>query len=415
LKQDVIYEKEIDMASEVVFPLLGLSTGKGRIIEWLRSEGDKVEKREIIAKIETEKVETDLESPASGILRKILIPENVEVETLTVIAVITQEGEELPEKYVTETSTVEATTVISPSMEGKDSGNLKTRLSGANIIAAPIVRKLAKEHDVDLSLISGSGPGGRITKEDVMNASKQGMPTMTQPIEEKDRLEVRTEPLSLMRNTIARRMVESFETPHFYLTVEIDAQRLREVREDLLQLINDKIGINVTITDIIIMASARAVEDNPLINCNYDNGKVKYFNQVNIGLVTAVEGGLLVPVIFDASKKSIMEIVKTRDDLVRKARERRLTSQEMRNSTFTISNLGMFGIDWFSAILQPPEAAILAVGRITERAVARNGQIIARPTLILTLTIDHRVLDGKIGAEYLQSLKDYLENPVSML
>lgn len=403
------------MALEIVFPLLGLSTGKGRIIEWFKSEGDKVERREIIAKIETEKVETDLESPASGILRKILIPENVEIETLTVIAVITQEGEELPEKYVTEKSTVEATTAISSSMEGKDSSNLETTLSRANIIAVPFVRKLAKEYDVDLSLISGSGPGGRITKEDVINVSKQGIPAITQPIEEKDELQVRTEPLSLMRNTIARRMVESFETPHFYLTVEIDAQKLEEVREDLLQSINDKIGINITITDIIIMASAKAIEDNPLINCNYDNGKVNYFNQVNIGLVTAVEGGLLVPVIFNASKKSIMEIVKTRDDLVKKARERRLTSQEMRNSTFTISNLGMFGIDWFSAILQPPEAAILAVGRITARAVVRNGQIIARPTLFITLTIDHRVLDGKIGAEYLQSLKNYLENPVSML
>lgn len=403
------------MPLEIVFPLLGLSKGKGRIVEWLKSEGDKVERREIIAKIETDKVVTELESPASGILRKILIPENVEIETLTVIAVITQEGEELPEKYVTQKSTVEATTAIPSSMEGKDSSNLETKLSGANIIAAPFVRKLAKEYDVDLSLISGSGPGGRITKEDVINASKQGIPAITQSIEEKDELQVRTEPLSLMRNTIARRMVESFETPHFYLTVEIDAQKLQEVREDLLQSINDKIGINVTITDIIIMASAKAIEDNPLINCNYDNGKVNYFNQVNIGLVTAVEGGLLVPVIFNASKKSIMEIVKTRDDLVKKARERRLTSQEMRNSTFTISNLGMFGIDWFSAILQPPEAAILAVGRITARAVVRNGQIIARPTLLITLTIDHRVLDGKIGAEYLQSLKNYLENPVSML
>jgi pyruvate dehydrogenase E2 component (dihydrolipoamide acetyltransferase) len=403
------------MASEIVFPLLGLSKGKGRIIKWFKSEGDRVERREIIAKIETEKVETDLESPASGILRKILVPENVEIETLTVIAVVTQEDEELPEEYVTQKSIVEATTAISSSMEGKDSSNLKTRLSGANIIAAPFVRKLAKEHDVDLSLISGSGPGGRITKEDVLNASEQGISRTTQPIEEKDKLQVRTEPLSLMRNTIARRMVASFETPHFYLTVEIDAQKVREVREDLLQLINDRIGINVTITDIIVMASAKAIEDNPLINCNYDNGKVNYFNQVNIGLVTAVEGGLVVPVIFNASKKSIVEIVRTRDDLVKKARERRLTSQEMRNSTFTISNLGMFGIDWFSAILQPPEAAILAVGRITERAVARKGQIIARPTLILTLTIDHRVLDGKIGAEYLQSLKNYLENPVSML
>jgi len=403
------------MASEIVFPLLGLSKGKGRIIKWFKSEGDRVERREIIAKIETEKVETELESPASGILRKILVPENVEIETLTVIAVITQEDEELPEKYVTQKSTVEATATIPSSTKGKESGNLETKSSRQNIIAAPLVRKLAKEHSVDLSLISGSGPGGRITKEDVINASKQEVPATAQPVEEKDEHQVRTEPLSLMRNTIARRMVESFETPHFYLTMEIDAQRLREVREDLLQLINDKIGINVTITDIIVMASAKAIEDNPLINCSYDNGKVNYFNQANIGLVTAVEGGLVVPVIFNASKKSIIEIVKIRDDLVRKARERRLTSEEMRNSTFTISNLGMFGIDWFSAILQPPEAAILAVGRIAERAVARNGQLVARPTLILTLTIDHRVLDGKIGAEYLQSLKHYLENPVSML
>ena len=403
------------MPVEVVFPITDLSSQKGKIAKWLKSEGDKVEKGEVIAEIETGKVLIELESPASGILRKILVPQGVEVPVLTVIAVITAVDEGLPEKYVVGPPLVEVVPEVSVSKEkGKESLKLPARQRSREVIAAPLVRKLASEYGVELSAISGTGPGGRIVKEDVLRA-REGKVQAPQPAQEEPGLVEKLEPLSSIRQVIARRMTESFQTPHFYLMVEVDAQKLKETREQLPPLVVNKVGVQLTYTDLIIKATAKALEDNPSMNCAYADGGVKYFGRIDIGLVTAIEGGLFVPVIRNANEKSVAEISQARDELTEKARDRKLTMQEMSNSTFTISNLGMSGIDWFSAILQPPEAAILAVGRITDRAVVREGQIVIRPIMVMTLSIDHRVLDGNVGAQFLQSLKNYLENPVAML
>ena len=405
------------MAVEVVFPLLGLSTEGGHIIEWLKSEGDEVEKGDVLAEIETAKVVTELESPASGILRTILVPEGVEIPTFTVIAVITAIDEELPEKYLAEKPLAEAVptgpvseeTVEKPLELGKQQPHRK-------VIAVPLVRKLASEYGVDLSLLSGTGPGGRIVKKDVLQAAQEGKIRAVQPAQEEPGLaEEELAPLSSMRKVIARRMTESFQSPHFYLTVEVDTQKLRETREQLIPLIENKVGIGLTYTDLITKMTAQALEDNPSVNCTYADGSVKLFRRIDIGLVVAVEGGLIVPIIRQANKKSLADIAQARAELAQKARERKLSMEEMSGSTFTISNLGMFGIDSFSAILQPPEAAILAVGRIGDKAVVIDGQIVVRPMMTLTLSIDHRVLDGVVGAQFLQSLKNYIENPVTML
>jgi len=218
-----------------------------------------------------------------------------------------------------------------------------------------------------------------------------------------------------MREVIARRMMESFQTPHFYLSAEVDTQELRKTRNRLIPIIESKTGIRLTLTDLIIKMAAKALEDNPSLNCSYVDGAVKLFKRIDIGLVTAVEGGLVVPVIRRADKKSLAEIAQARAELVQKARERTLSKEEMKGSTFTISNMGMFEIDQFSAILQPPEAAILAVGRIADKPVVRNGEILIRPMMTLTLSIDHRVLDGAMGAQFLQSLKNYIENPFNLI
>jgi pyruvate dehydrogenase E2 component (dihydrolipoamide acetyltransferase) len=232
--------------------------------------------------------------------------------------------------------------------------------------------------------------------------------------EEVELAEEQVASLSSMRKVIARRMTESFQSPHFYLTVEVETQELMKTNKQLVPLIENKIGIRSTITDLLIKMVAKALEDNPSMNCAYFDGSVKLFKRIDIGLVTSVEGGLVVPVIRQANRKSLTEIARARAELVQKAREGKLSMAEMKGSTFTLSNLGMYGIDQFSAILQPPEAAILAVGRIADKAVVRDGQIVIRPMMTMTLSIDHRVLDGTIGAQFLKSLKDYIENPALM-
>ena len=403
------------MPVEVVFPITDISTQKGKIVKWLKSEGDRVEKGEAIAEIETEKVVIEVESPASGILRKILVPQGVEIPVLTVIAVITAVDEELPEKYRVELPLVEVTPEASVSQEkGKESLELPARQRSREVKASPLARKLANEYGVELSAISGTGPGGRIIKEDVLRAAQEVKVQAPQPAQEELGLVEKLEPLSSVRQVIARRMTESFQAPHFYLTVEVDAQKLKGTREQLMPIVVNKVGIKLTYTDLIVKAAAKALEDNPSVNCAYADGNVRFFERIDVGLVAAIEGGLIVPVIRNANEKSIAEIAKARAELTKKARDRKLTKQEMSNSTFTISNLGMLGIDWFSAILQPPEAAILAVGRIADKAVVRDGQIVIRPIMTLTLSIDHRVLDGVNGSNFLESLKNYIENPANI-
>jgi pyruvate dehydrogenase E2 component (dihydrolipoamide acetyltransferase) len=207
-------------------------------------------------------------------------------------------------------------------------------------------------------------------------------------------------------------MVESFQSaPHFYLTIEVDTKELEEVRQQLMPLVERKVGIRLTMTDLLVKVVAKALEDCPEVNCSYVDGSVRLFSRIDIGVVVAVEGGLIVPVIRQADKLSLPQITKLRAELVDKARERRISRDEMTGSTFTISNLGMFGIDQFGAILQPPEAAILAVGRIIDKPVVLNGEIVIRPRMILTLSIDHRVLDGVSGSRFLQRVKELIEEP----
>jgi pyruvate dehydrogenase E2 component (dihydrolipoamide acetyltransferase) len=412
----ILERSNLLMAVEVVFPITDINTKTGKIVKWLKSEGDSVEQGEIIAEVETEKVVIEVESPASGILRKILVNQGVEIPVLTVIAVITAVDEELPEKYRGELPLMQVAPEASVSQKkGKESLELPARQRGQEVKASPLARKLANECGIELSVVVGTGPGGRIIKEDVLRAAQEVKVQAPQPAQEEPGLGERLEPLSSVRQVIARRMTESFQAPHFYLTVEVDTQKLGETREQLMPVVENKVGIKLTYTDLIVKAAAKALEDNPSVNCAYADGNVRFFERLDVGLVAAIEGGLIVPVIRNANEKSIAEIAKTRAELTEKARDRKLTKEEMSNSTFTVSNLGMFGIDWFSAILQPPEAAILAVGRIVDKVVVRDGQIVIRPIMTLTLSIDHRVLDGVSGSNFLQSLKDYIENPASIL
>jgi len=393
------------MATAVILPKLDEAMLTGKIVKWLRKEGDWVEKGEGIVEIETEKVTFEVEAEESGILSKVMAEAGDEVSVGTIIAFILQPGEEAPE--------VPEPVIVAKGEEQVEV--LEAPREAQAIKASPVARKIAQEHNIDIATVKGTGPGGRIVREDVLRAVEESKVVAAQPVREELGLaEEQMAPLSSMRKVIARRMTESFQSPHFYLTVEVETQELGKTAKQLMPLIENKIGIRLTITDLIIKMVAKALEDNPSMNCAYVDGSVKLFKRIDIGLVTAVEGGLVVPVIRQANKKSLEEIAQARAELVQKARDGKLSMAEMRGSTFTISNLGMFEIDQFSAILQPPEAAILAVGRIADKAVVRDGQIVIRPMMTLTLSIDHRILDGVIGSQFLQSLKNYIENPVIM-
>jgi len=400
------------MAVAVIFPKLDEAMTSGKIVRWLKNEGDHVEKGEVILEIESEKTSFELEAEASGILSNITAREGDEVPIGTAIAYILQPGEKAPEAK---------TPVKAEAKEEKSKPTARTEAPEAapaakEVKASPLARNIAKEHGVDLSLVTGTGPGGRITKEDVLNfVEAGGAAASPAPQKAPAVAEAETVPLSTMRDVIARRMIESFQTPHFYLTVEVDAQELQRTRQLLLPVIEARTGVRLTLTDLLIKIAARALERNPALNCSYANGSLKRFKYIDIGLVTSVEGGLMVPVIKDANNKSVAEIAQARAELVQKARERTLSKEEMTGSTFTISNMGMYDIDQFSAIIQPPEAAILAVAKVAEKVVARNGEMVIRPMMNLTLSIDHRILDGALGAQFLRTMKGYIEDPVSLV
>jgi len=407
------------VATAVILPKLDEAMLTGKIVKWMKKEGDWVEKGEGIVEIETEKVTFEVEAEESGILSKVMAEAGDEVPVGTIIAFILQPGEKAPEVPEPVITAKEEAKVEVPVTTAKGEAQVEVPEApkeAQTIKASPVARKIAQEHNIDIATVKGTGPGGRIVREDVLRAVEESKAVAAQPVREELGLaEEQITSLSSMRKVIARRMTESFQSPHFYLTVEVDTQELGKTDKQLVPLIENKIGIRLTITDLIFKMAAKALEDNPSMNCAYVDGSVKLFKRIDIGLVTAVEGGLVVPVIRQANKKSLAEIAQARAELVQKARDGKLSMGEMRGSTFTISNLGMFGIDQFSAILQPPEAAILAVGRIADKAVVRDGQIVIRPMMTLTLSIDHRVLDGVIGSQFLQSLKNYIENPADIL
>ncbi|MFC1980875.1 dihydrolipoamide acetyltransferase family protein [Chloroflexota bacterium] len=390
---------------KMTMPKLGLTMTEGTIIEWRKKEGERVEKGEVLLVIETEKVSFEVEAQAPGLVGRIVANEGDVVPVGGVIAYLLEAEEELA--AITQLISEQESGV---SMEAEIEV-ATTRDAGApsEVRASPLAKKLAGDHNIDISTVKGTGPGGRIIKEDILRAIEESKAAAVHlPHEE-------VKPLTTMRKIIAQRMTESFQAPHFYLTIEVDVGELIKVREELIPVVEAEVGVRLTYTDMIIRMVARVLEDNPALNCSYVDGSVRLFKRIDIGLVTAVEGGLLVPVIRQANMKTLAEIAVIRAELAQKAQERKITKEEMTDSTFTISNLGMFGIDQFSALLQPPEAAVLAVGRMTDRPIVREGQIVIRPVMNLTLSIDHRVLDGVVGSSFLKSLKDYIEKPTLVL
>jgi len=388
------------MIKEIIMPKLGQTVEESTVGKWMKNEGDNVEKGDVLLEVTTDKATLEVESFAKGVLRKIIHKEGDVVPVLAIIGYTASSmDEELPEnppeQLHEEEKKEEETPVAEPVSEVQNKSNMEDK----RIKISPLAKKLAKEKGVDITKISGTGPGGRIVKEDVI-AFKEAAGG--------EKIAAKTIPVKGMRKVTAERLQKSFQTiPHFYLSTEIDMTECVKARAEK----SPKPAFN----DMIIKASALAISENPEINSSFKGDSIEIIGDINIGLAVAVDDGLIVPVIRNADKLAISDISKKRDELVKKARDGKLLPSDYEGGTFTISNLGMFEIDNFSAIVNPPQSAILAIGRIKQKPVIIDGNIGIRSMMQVTASFDHRCIDGALGAKFLQKVKGYLEDPKDIL
>ncbi len=418
----------------VIMPKMGDAMEEGTLVRWLKQEGEMVKAGEPIAEIATDKATIELEAPASGILRGIRVQEGATVPINTPLAYILAEGESLPAELDRDGKPAEAPSPVPPSSVGvpptiapspvpsppvgeraetplAPSGGEGQGVRAERILASPLARKIAREHGIDLRLLKGTGPQGRIVERDVLAYLQQraAQPAAVAPAPAP--IAARTESLNRLRQITAQRTTEAKQTiPHFYLTIEIDMEEALALRETLNRL---EEGVRVSVNDLVLKACAVAIEKHPLVNASYRDGTLVYADGIHIGIAVAVDEGLLVAVVRHCESKPLLRIAQEAQALIQKAREGKLLPDEMTGNTFTVSNLGMFDIDEFAAIINPPASAILAVGAVKKVPVVMDdGSIQPRSRMKVTLSCDHRVLDGATGARFLQELKRVLENPV---
>jgi len=396
------------VATAVLMPRLGLTMDEGTIIRWLVQLGSEVARGEAIAEIETDKATAVIEAETAGTLGPIFFSEGTSVPVGQVIAYLVAPGEEVPDPGPPAASPVAIDEVVS---EHRAPAPVP-RLERGAAPASPRARRLADELRVDLSKVVGSGPRGRIIEEDVRRAAERSSQSTKQAAAQTTAASGQVTPLRGMRKAAAERMVNSFTTaPHFYLSVEADASALLERRESLLPRIAEQSGVRLTVSDLLIEIAAQTLQEYPEASAVWADGGVRRLDTINVGLAVATDRGLVVPVLDDVNHKSLREIAVRRRALTEKARAGSLTLRDLEGGGFTISNLGMFAVDRFSAIINPPQAAILAVGRIKERPFVANGQLTVRPTMCLTMSVDHRILDGAEAARFLGRLVALVEEP----
>jgi pyruvate dehydrogenase E2 component (dihydrolipoamide acetyltransferase) len=392
----------------------------GTIVRWLKAEGDSVEKGEPLYELDTEKVTQEVEAEASGVLLKIAVAEG-EVEVGHTVAVIGEQGEDVsslassnggeeaqaPEaERVAESPKVEEAPAPEPAGNGQ-SPAAQSR-EGGRVKASPLARRIARERGVDLAQVRGTGPEGRIVAEDVERAEHAPVaapgpaaaPVVTGEVEEI--------PLTSIRKTIARRLTEAWQAPVFQLRVSADMTQANELRQ---RLVDSGLDPKPTVSDILTKLVAVALLRHPELNAHFTGESIRRFPTANVGLAVAAPQGLVVPVIRSAERLTLAEIAQARSELVSRARENKLRREDLEDGTFTISNLGMFAIEEFTAVLNPPQAAIIAVGAADPRPVAIDDDFEIRPMMSMTLTCDHRAVDGADGAKFLGTLKSFLELP----
>ena len=397
------------MATDVSLPRLGQGMEAGTIVRWLKSEGDTVEKGEPLYELDTDKVTQEVEADASGVLLKILADEGEEIEVGKRIAVIGEEGEEVavdePAPQAEEKKEAPNPEPLPAERIEEPEPQQPARTDG-RIKASPLARRIARERSIDLASLTGTGPDGRIVAEDVERAAAAPAPALAPATA--GPLEAEVVPLTSLRKTIARRLTEAWEAPAFQISMSADMTRAQELHDRL----RDQ---GVSVTDILTKLAAVALIRHREVNAHFAGDELRIFPSAHVGLAVATERGLIVPVQREVERKSLVEIAAERKELVQRTREGKLAQEDLEGGTFTISNLGMYGVEIFTAVLNPPQAAILAVGAIEEKPVVEDGVVVARPLMAMTLTCDHRAVDGAKAAEFLRELKTLLEEPALAL
>jgi pyruvate dehydrogenase E2 component (dihydrolipoamide acetyltransferase) len=406
------------MATKILMPKLSDTMTEGLILKWLKKEGDKVKQGETLVEIESDKADMELEAFDSGLLRKIIVPEGGKAGIGAPIGIIAGANEDITE-LLSDTPVNPQKTTALETAKGETQTSLQTSQvstpvnnADGRIIASPLAKRLAKENKIELRSVTGSGPQGRIIKRDIEPLASGKKPISTKVIASIIPGGHRDIELSLIRKTIAKRMQESKQTvPHFYVTVEIDMEPAMSFREQLNTAADSKISF----TDILVKASAATLMQHPNINATYLGNTMRQFGEAHVAVAVALDEGLVTPVIRNCEQKSVLQINAELQDLAGRARSRKLKPEEYQGGTFTISNLGMYGVEEFAAIINPPEGAILSVGSILEKPVVKNGQIVIGHTMKVTLASDHRIIDGTVAARFLQDLKILMENPVALM
>jgi pyruvate dehydrogenase E2 component (dihydrolipoamide acetyltransferase) len=445
------------MATKVHMEALSPTMEEGQLVRWVATEGESVSSGQVLAEIETDKATMELVARGEGVLRKILLQEGGTAPVGEVIAVIGSPDEDIgdlvpedagaggpeapsepapasdeprppegePPAPVTEAESA-GTPASAPAAEGgpPETGGTaepEAPLGDGRVKASPLARRMAREGNLDLGVIRGSGPGGRIVKRDVEAAQAEGLRAPSRPVQPPDRgaldpgVDFEDVPLSQMRKTIAKRLVGSLSPiPHFFLRITVDMTRTLAARRRVNQLLEDQ-GDKISINDFILKATAGALARHPEVNAEWTDQAIRRHYRVHLGVAVAVEDGLITPVIRDADRKGLAQISREIRELASRGREKRLQPEEYTGSTFSVSNLGMFGIHEFTGVINPPESGILAVGGVEDTPVVEEGQVVVRPLMKVTMSCDHRVIDGATGARFLQTLKEMLEEPAAIL
>jgi pyruvate dehydrogenase E2 component (dihydrolipoamide acetyltransferase) len=397
------------MATVVIMPKLGLTMTEGSIEKWLKREGDRVEKGEPLVEIITEKLNFQYEAPASGVLRKILHQEGETIPVSTPIAILAEEGEALQEGMPLHPAPDEKVSQPEPPLR-------ETREPSRRIFVSPIARRIAREKGVDLTGVEGSGPGGRIVKKDVLQAAGKTVREGTMTLPSRSAPSGKIIPLRGLRRVIAKRMTESFQNiPHFYLSLETDMTACLALHEKMRDEVEKRARVRLTLTDILVKIVASALRRHPVVNSRIEGDQILLIEDINIGVAIALEDGLIVPVLHQADQKSFTEIAVALRGLTQRAKEGKLSLEEVGGGTFTLSNMGMLGIDTFNAIINPPQCSILGVGRTVKKPVVLENNIQIRPMAWFSLSSDHRIVDGATAALFLNDIKDCVENPALLL
>ncbi|MCA1574299.1 MAG: pyruvate dehydrogenase complex dihydrolipoamide acetyltransferase [Acidobacteria bacterium] len=442
------------MATQVIMPKLSPTMEEGQLSRWLKKEGDKVSMGEPLAEIDTDKATMEMQALGNGVLRKILIQEGESAPLGQLIAIIGEPDEDISaltsqapasapakadapvaEKPAEQKESEEPKPAKPGEIEAPAGGNGRqaqapvAQPTTGRLIVSPLAARMAAESGIDLRSVNGSGPGGRIIKRDVEGLLSQQQPTapvgatkqthlraVGSPAQKSDIATASAyhdEPASEMRRTIAKRLVTSLgPVPHFFLTTEIEMDRAADMRSGINALDPE---LKISVNDIIIKVAAAALMQHPQVNASFQDKVVRYYEHADIGVAVAIEEGLITPIIRAADQKSLSEIAREVRELAGRARERKLKPEEYVGATFSISNLGMFGIDEFTAVINPPEGAIMAVGAMSPKPVVRDNEIVVRQMMRVTMSCDHRVIDGASGAKFLQTFKKILENPLFLV